>query len=753
MDLDATVVSFFNTLDTTSYEAAILTTTGNLSKHQDYSYLAARLLAEQLVIKLRDSGNYKDKNTYFKHYIESAIKSGKLNPKLATSFDLKRLNDAFNFTHVDNFHYIGLKTLVDRYLIRDNNNIIIELPQAFFMRIAMGVSYNDGTKEECTNNAIKYYRVMSSFEYMPSTPTLFNSGTAHPQLSSCFVSSVEDSIDGIFGELKDVAHISKHSGGIGLDWTDIRSSDSKVLGIDGKSQGIVPFMKIFNDTLLAVNQGGKRRGAGVAYIETWHKDIYQFLELRKNTGDDRLRCHDMNTAHWIPDLFMERVKNHQKWTLFDPNEVKLAGYELHMAVGDDFKALYEKAESDKRLRSATQVLAVDLWQKMLISLFETGHPWITFKDTFNLRNPSKSQGVIKSSNLCTEIGLNTSNHELAVCNLGSINVTKMVINQEINSIKLQYVVSVAVRMLNAVIDYNALPVGRGKLSNKKYRPIGLGLMGFHTMLQQNKLSYEDPSALKLSSKLSELIQYYATSESIELAKENGPYPAFKGSSWDDGKLTHETIEEVRGNKDGSFKYYTNEIPLKFYEGIKADIKEFGIYNSTLTAIAPTATIANICGVSQSIEPHYSNLYTKVNLSGEFVHINAELVSELTELGKWDAESFDILLENHGDAQYLSTKDVPQYVINRFKNAFQIDQIKLLKCTAARQRFTDQSISMNLYMNGSDGKQLSHLYTSAYNMMLKSTYYLRTKAATTINTHSSIRAIKCSIDDSSCEACQ
>lgn len=718
----------------------ILHFAGKVNEDPIFSKIASRLLAYKLK---EDTYKYLgcNKTTYFRTFISYATKEGILTNNMLLDYDLDRLAKAIDVKRMSLFNYIGLKTLIDRYFIRDRNGIIIELPQTFFMRVAMGLAGGD------TDKAIEFYELMSTFDYMPSTPTLFNSGTMNPQLSSCFVSTVSDSIDGIFTNLKNNAHISKWSGGIGVDWTDVRATNSHIKGTNGASQGVIPFMKIMNDMLVAVNQGGKRRGAGVAYLEIWHKDYLQFLQLRKNTGDDRLRTHDMNTASWIPDLFMERVKTDGDWTLFDPKDV----CDLHELYGKHFDEKYTFLENDSSTKKV-KMKARTLFRQMLIAVFETGHPWFVFKDAFNHRNPQNHVGVIRSSNLCTEVGLNTSENEIAVCNLGSINVDNFVESGKVKRDDLEKAVTTAVHMLNRVIDINYHVVKEAKIANHYNRPIGLGIMGYHTMLQKNGISFSSDRAIKLGAEIMELIQYFAMKASCDMAKKRykGAYPTFSGSKWEK-QLTHQTYHEAINArpKNDNFVWNHNVISDENYEVLLKDIKKYGMVNSTLTAIAPTATISNITGVSQSIEPIYSNLFTKSNLSGEFQVMNSTLITDLKDQNLFTPDIVRKIQENGGSIQ--SIDEIPSQLKELYKTAFEVDHKQLLKGAAARQKYIDQAQSLNIYIESQNGDVLGDIYMDAYEMGLKSTYYLRTKAATNISsTTSTIKA--CALDEG-CESCQ
>lgn len=725
----------------------ILHFTSKINEHHQYSYVAARLLAEQLKQDVYDYW-LTNKHEYFIKYVNYGVANNLLDKRML-DYDLEKLNSSIKYDRMQLFNYIGLKTLVDRYLIRDKNGVIIELPQTFFMRVSMGHKLdNTENTDLATSEVINLYDEISCMRYMPSTPTLFNSGTTHPQLSSCFVSTIDDSLESIYAQLKNNAHISKYAGGIGTDWSNVRATGSYINGTQGASQGIIPFMKVYNDTLVAVNQGGKRRGSGVAYLEPWHADIYQFLAARKGTGDDRLRLHDMNTALWMPDLFFERVANDADWTLFDPAKVPY----LHTLYGHKFNKAYASAERNPD-KVHKKVKSRDLWKLILKTLHETGHPWITYKDTFNERNPQAHCGVIRSSNLCTEVGLNTSSSEIAVCNLGSINLTKFVHDSNIDVHMLKHTVDVAITALNNVVDLNYHIVPEAEKANKKHRAIGLGAMGFHTMLQQNGLNYSSDGASELNRTLSEYIQYYAMSRSCELARIYGPYDSYEGSTWQRGLLTHDTYEKLNKNRNlmrgHNLDYYTGKndlaIPNEYYSNLRAKIAAFGIRNSNLTAIAPTATISNICGVSQSYEPIYSNIYTKSNLSGEFMVINSEMVKHYEDNDIWNDDTRDTLYENNGESKG-----------DLFETAFHVDPFQIIKLAAARQKFIDQSQSVNLYFDDDlwKGDDLHDWYMTANSAGMKSTYYLRTKAASKIEYQKKNNESPtfCSMDDG-CESCQ
>ncbi|MDB4244427.1 ribonucleoside-diphosphate reductase subunit alpha, partial [Gammaproteobacteria bacterium] len=609
-----------------------------VEKEPNYSFVTARILMDQIrcealgFLGIADEASYHDMEKYYPKalsaYIEKGIELDILDPILRT-FDLNKLGDAIDHTRDNQFTYLGLQTLYDRYFIH-SDDVRYELPQVFFMRVAMGLAVEEDNREE---RAIEFYRLLSSFDYMSSTPTLFNSGTKRPQLSSCYLTTIPDDLDGIFGAMKDNALLSKWAGGLGNDWTSVRAMNSYIKGTNGKSQGIVPFLKVANDTAVAVNQGGKRKGAMCAYLETWHLDIEEFLELRKNTGDERRRTHDMNTANWVPDLFMKRVEQDKNWTLFSPGETP----ELHDLVGKAFEEKYEEYErkaASGEMDQSKSMPAKELWRKMLTMLFETGHPWITFKDACNLRSPQQHAGVIHSSNLCTEITLNTSADEIAVCNLGSVNLANHMKDGVLNEGKIKQTVSTAIRMLDNVININYYSVETARNSNLKHRPIGLGMMGFQDALYVQNIAYCSSDAVEFADKSMELISYHAIHASSELAKERGSYETFEGSLWSKGILPKDSIEILAENRGNEYLNVDRSETLD-WDTLRKKVLSDGMRNSNVMAIAPTATISNITGVTQSVEPTYQNLYVKSNLSGEFTIVNPHLVRKLKELDLWD----------------------------------------------------------------------------------------------------------------------
>ncbi|MCH1530900.1 MAG: ribonucleoside-diphosphate reductase subunit alpha, partial [Gammaproteobacteria bacterium] len=667
--------------------------------------------------------------------------------------------------------YLGLQTLYDRYFIHYQDTRY-ELPQIFFMRVAMGLAVEEDQKEE---RAIEFYRLLSSFDYMSSTPTLFNSGTLRPQLSSCYLTTIPDDLDGIFGAMKDNALLSKWAGGLGNDWSPVRALGSYIKGTNGKSQGVVPFLKVANDTAVAVNQGGKRKGAMCAYLETWHLDIEEFLDLRKNTGDDRRRTHDMNTANWVPDLFMKRVELDKNWTLFSPGETP----DLHDLTGLAFEKRYEEYEAlaaEGKMDQHKTIPAKDLWRKMLTMLFETGHPWITFKDACNLRSPQQHIGVIHSSNLCTEITLNTSNDEIAVCNLGSVNLPQHMKDGVLDQEKVKRTVTTALRMLDNVIDINYYSVDTAKNSNLKHRPVGMGLMGFQDALYMQDAPYCSDDAIEFADRSMEVISYYAIHASSELAKERGTYPSYDGSLWSQGIFPKDSIDILEKNRGSEFIKVDKSETLD-WEKLRAKVKKNGMRNSNVMAIAPTATISNITGVTQSIEPTYQNLYVKSNLSGEFTIVNPHLVRKLKALDLWDDVMINDLKYFEGSLSEISR--IPDDIKKLFSTAFEVEPQYIVESASRRQKWIDQAQSLNLYIGNANGKKLDLTYRMAWYSGLKTTYYLRSIAATTTEkstiNQGSLNAVSaqaesapevphelgapapvpeaCSLDDPDCEACQ
>jgi ribonucleoside-diphosphate reductase alpha chain len=709
--------------------APILAARTLVETEPNYSFVSARLLNDKLrrealsfVFDRPEQATQAEMATrygeYFAAYLSKGIEAELIDPELGR-FDLARIAAALKPERDLKFQYLGLQTLYDRYFLHVHG-ARFELPQAFFMRVAMGLALREIDREA---RAIEFYDLLSSFRFMASTPTLFNSGTLRPQLSSCFLTTISDDLDGIFKGIKDNALLAKYSGGLGNDWTPVRGLGAHIKGTNGQSQGVVPFLKVANDTAIAVNQGGKRKGAVCAYLETWHVDIEEFLDLRKNTGDDRRRTHDMNTANWIPDLFMERVEADGAWTLFSPDEVP----DLHDLYGPAFKSAYEAYERKAaagELRVSKTVRAVDLWRRMLTMLFETGHPWITFKDPCNIRSPQQHVGLVHSSNLCTEITLNTSRDEVAVCNLGSVNLVAHLGDNGLDLALLEATVDVAMRMLDNVIDINFYTIPEARRSNLRHRPVGLGLMGFADALQAQGIAYASDAAVEFADSSMEAISYFAIAASADLAEERGRYASFEGSLWSRGILPIDSLEllaETRAEID------IDRTQRLDWETLRERVKTVGMRNSNTMAIAPTATISNICGVSQSIEPGYQNLYVKSNMSGDFTVVNAGLVGELRARGLWDEVMVSDLKYFDGSVGQIDR--VPDDLKAVYATAFEIDASWLIKAASRRQKWIDQAQSLNLYLANPSGKALDALYRGAWKAGLKTTYYLRSRSAT------------------------
>ncbi len=709
------------------YKAAILATRTLIEKDPDYTYATARLLMHTIVREvLGQEVAHSDMDQHYADYFPQFIKKGVDNDLLderLLQFDLKRLGQALKADRDLKFDYLGLQTLYDRYFLHVRKQRI-ELPQAFFMRVAMGLSLDEIDREA---RAIEFYEVLSSFDFMSSTPTLFNSGTLRSQLSSCYLTTVPDHLDGIYESIKENALLSKFAGGLGNDWTRVRALGSHIKGTNGESQGVVPFLKVVNDTAVAVNQGGKRKGAVCTYLETWHLDIEEFLELRKNTGDDRRRTHDMNTANWIPDLFMRRVMEKGEWTLFSPSDVP----DLHDLFGSAFEKAYVAYEEKARrgeIKPSKTVQATDMWRKMLSMLFETGHPWITFKDACNVRSPQQHAGVVHSSNLCTEITLNTSDTETAVCNLGSVNLSQHLKDgpngKELDHDKLKRTITVAMRMLDNVIDINYYAVKKARDSNLRHRPVGLGVMSFQDSLYEMRIPYASQAAVEFADTSMEAICYYAYWASTELAKERGKYSSYKGSLWDRGLLPLDTLDMLAKERGGYVE--VDRSATLDWDALRKKIAQDGMRNSNCVAIAPTATISNIIGVDASIEPCFGNLSVKSNLSGEFTVINSYLVRDLKRLGLWD----DVMVMDlkHFDGSLRPIDRVPQEIKALYATAFEVEATWLVEAAARRQKWIDQAQSLNIYMAGASGKKLDETYKLAWLRGLKTTYYLRTSSA-------------------------
>ena len=766
--------------------ALLMAARTRIEQEPNYAYVTARLLLDSLRREalgfLGHGGSEATQaemqeryGEYFIDYIKRGAELELLSSEL-TRYDLARLGAALKPERDLNFNYLGLQTLYDRYFIHSEGTRF-ELPQAFFMRVAMGLAQNEIDREA---RAIEFYNLLSSFDFMSSTPTLFNSGTLRPQLSSCYLTTVPDELDGIYSAIKDNALLSKYAGGLGNDWTRVRGLGAHIKGTNGKSQGVVPFLKVANDTAVAVNQGGKRLGAVCAYLETWHIDIEEFLELRKNTGDDRRRTHDMNTANWVPDLFMKRVAEEQEWTLFSPSDTP----DLHDLTGAAFEKRYLEYEAKAERGEISlfkRLPASQLWRKMLSMLFETGHPWITFKDPCNIRYTNRHAGTVHSSNLCTEITLHTNDGEIAVCNLGSVNLAAH-INAEgvLDATKLQKTISTAMRMLDNVIDINYYSVPQARRSNLRHRPVGMGIMGFQDALYKLGISYASEAAVAFADQSMEMVSYYAIGASTDLAEERGVYSSYPGSLWSQGILPIDSVALVEQERGG---YLQQDRSLSMdWDSLRERVKTVGMRNSNTMAIAPTATISNICGVSQSIEPTYQNLFVKSNLSGEFTVVNPYLVAELKKHDLWDAVMINDLKYYDGSLQKIER--VPETIKQMYATAFELDARWLIEAASRRQKWIDQAQSLNLYLSEPSGKKLDNLYKFAWVRGLKTTYYLRTLGATHVEKSTAfdgkLNAVKneaaqgisletmavvstdmrsdkgpklCSIDDPTCEACQ
>ncbi len=693
----------------------------------NYSFVAARLL---LLLEYQEAIGHEtsferiktEYPIYFAAYIKQAIELELLSPDL-WEFDLNFLGNSLEAKRDVLFRYMGLQTLYDRYFIHWEEKRL-ELPQIFWMRVAMGLAKNEGAQKN--QRAVEFYNVLSTFRFVSSTPTLFNSGTLHSQLSSCFLTTVADDLQHIFKCIRDDAMLSKWSGGLGNDWTSVRAMGSRIKGTNGRSQGVIPFLKVANDTALAVNQGGKRQGAMCAYLEVWHLDIEEFLELRKNTGDDRRRTHDMHTANWIPDLFMKRVKTNGNWTLFTPSETP----DLHDLYGQAFEKRYEEYETmvkEGKIKYFKTVSAVQMWRRMLSMLFETGHPWVTWKDPANVRSPQDHAGVVHSSNLCTEILLNTSQKETAVCNLGSINLAAHTTPKGLSHELLKDTVDVAVRMLDNVIDINFYPTPEAQAANTRHRPVGLGIMSFQDALYVQDMSYASNEAIQFADESMEAISYYAIRASIQLAQERGPYSSYRGSKWDRGILPIDTLDLLEKER-GGYLHVDRSMTMD-WQIVRQELKKFGLRNSLIMAIAPTATIANIIGVTASIEPLYKNVFVKSNLSGEFTVINEHLVEDLKKLGLWDKEMRDDLKYFDGSVQEIVR--IPEKLKAKYATAFEIDYEWIIEAASRRQKWIDMGQSLNLYQAKPSGKKISDMYIFAWEKGLKTTYYLRSMGATRI----------------------
>src|SRR5690554_2341259 len=711
------------------HKALVMAARSRIEREPAYNQVAARLQLHQIRREVLGEEVAQDDmraryRTALVEFIQRGVDAELLDPRLA-QFDLDRLGEALDARRDLQFGYLGLQTLYDRYFLHVDEQRI-ELPQCFFMPLAMGLALDEADREA---RAIEFYEVLSRFEFMSSTPTLLNSGTWHPQLSSCYLTTVSDDLDGIFQAIKENALLQKFAGGLGNDWTPVRALGARIKGTNGKSQGVIPFLKVVNDTAVAVNQGGKRKGAVCGYLETWHLDIEEFLDLRKNTGDDRRRTHDMNTAHWIPDLFMKRVMENSEWTLFSPSDVP----DLHDKFGQAFEEAYTEYERRADLgeiKLFKRIPAVQLWRRMLSMLFETGHPWITFKDACNVRSPQQHVGVVHSSNLCTEITLNTSDTEIAVCNLGSVNLAAHMKTDAdggytLDHDKLQRTIETAMRMLDNVIDINYYAVPKARNANLRHRPVGLGVMGFQDCLQLMRVPFASDAAVEFSDRSMEAVCYFAYSASSKLAVERGAYSSFKGSLWDRGILPQDTLALLREQRGGYVE--VDDSSTLDWDALRAHIRQHGMRNSNCIAIAPTATISNIVGVSPCIEPNYRNLYVKSNLSGEFTVVNDHLVRDLKSRKLWDEVMVADL--KYFDGSLARIDRIPDELRELYATAFEVDPTWVVECAARRSKWIDQAQSLNIFMAGVSGKKLDDIYKLAWVRGLKTTYYLRSIGAT------------------------
>jgi ribonucleoside-diphosphate reductase alpha chain len=767
--VEQAIRDLYDGISSKEVRGALVLSARSLIEHEPaYNYVTARLLLEQIRSEVFGApvalNALADSHVeYFSEYIKLGIDAGLLDPRLA-QFDHAKLTASLDVSRDLQFGYLGLQTLYDRYFLHIEERRI-ELPQIFFMRVAMGLAINEIDREA---RAIEFYHVLSSFDFMSSTPTLFNSGTLHSQLSSCYLTTVSDDLDGIYQGIKENAMLQKFAGGLGNDWTPVRALGARIKGTNGKSQGVIPFLKVVNDTAVAVNQGGKRKGAVCAYLETWHLDIEEFLDLRKNTGDDRRRTHDMNTSNWIPDLFMKRVMENGEWTLFSPSDVP----DLHDLYGQAFEAAYteyERRAERGEIKLYKRVPAMQLWRKMLSMLFETGHPWITFKDPCNIRSPQQHVGVVHSSNLCTEITLNTSDSEIAVCNLGSVNLMAHLKQENgtlaLDKSKLESTINVAMRMLDNVVEINYYAVGKARNSNLRHRPVGLGIMGFQDALHAMRIPYASEAAIEFADRAMETVCFCAYWASANLAEERGSYSTFRGSLWDQGILPLDTLDMLERERGGHVE--VNLDSTLDWDGLRERIRSVGMRNSNCVAIAPTATISNIVGVSASIEPEYQNLYVKSNLSGEFTIVNESLVNDLKALGLWDEVMVADL--KYYDGSLTAIERIPAELKSLYATAFEVDPTWLVEAAARRQKWIDQAQSLNLYFAAPSGKKLNDIYLMAWQRGLKTTYYLRSLGATAAEKSTGqggeLNAVSshvppspdmpniCAIDNPDCESCQ
>ncbi|NQY31586.1 MAG: ribonucleoside-diphosphate reductase subunit alpha [Coraliomargarita sp.] len=713
----------------------ILNAKALIERDADFARFAGRILLSYIYEEVLDWDIVEDgveqlKEAHrrgLKKYLKRAIEIERVNPKLL-DFDLEKLGAALDPSADLDFDYLGVQTLYDRYLIVDKTakrHVRLEVPQYFWIRVAMGLFHAEKTDRE--DYVISLYNLYKSRRFCSSTPTLFNSGTLHSQLSSCYLYKVDDSIESIMHRgIADNAFLSKWAGGLGGSWTSVRGTGGFIKGTNGESQGVIPFLKLHNDQLVAVNQGGKRRGSGCAYLETWHNDIHDFLELRKNTGDDRRRTHDMNTANWIPDLFMKRMEARQDWTLFHSNETP----DLHELYGKAFEDRYceYEAMAERGEIFGKKLPAIELWKGMLRMIFETGHPWITFKDPCNLRSPQDHTGVIHSSNLCTEITLNTSDEETAVCNLGSVVLDSHLDKDgNLDHEKLRETIHIAVRALDNVIDINFYPTEAAKTANSRHRPIGLGIMGLQNALFVKDISFASQAAVDFNDEFMEAIAYYAYEASSDLAAAHGTYSTYKGSKWDRGMMPQDTLDLLESERGE--EVVVPRAGKMDWKPLREKIAKQGMRNSNVLAIAPTATISNIMGTSPCIEPTYKNLFVKSNLSGDFIVLNGHLVHDLKKRGLWTAEMRDQL--KYFDGELDSIDGIPDDIREKYKTAFTVEYQYFIDAAARRQKWIDQSQSVNLFLAEPDIKTLSHMYRDAWRKGLKTTYYLRTLGASNI----------------------
>lgn len=764
-------------------ELSVMTAKNFIERDACYSEITARLFLQSLYkIVIGKNTDWNNLETAycesFKENLRLGVECGRLVPALL-EYDLDRITGFMQIKRDRELGYLGLQTLYDRYFIRDiATDRCLETPQGFWMRVAMGLAISEDRREE---RAAEFYEVLSTLRYVCSTPTLFHSGTPHPQLSSCYLTTIEDDLNHIFKSYADNAQLSKWSGGLGNDWTGVRATGALIKSTGVNSQGVIPFLKIANDTTVAINRSGKRRGATCAYLETWHYDIEDFLDLRRNTGDERRRTHDMNTANWIPDLFIKRVMDDAQWTLFSPDETP----DLHDRYGRAFEEAYieyERKAEEGQIRLFKKVRAMDLWKKMITRLFETGHPWITFKDPCNIRSPQNHAGVVHSSNLCTEITLNTSSEETAVCNLGSVNLSRHIERGQLNRDMIAATVNTAMRMLDNVIDINFYPTPEARTANLRHRAVGLGIMGFQDSLYRLNIDFDSERASDFADECMELISYHAISGSAELARGRGAYESYPGSKWDRGIFPQDSLDLLERERG---------IPIEIDRRGKLDwgpvreaVANHGMRNSNCLAIAPTATIANISGCYPSIEPIYRNLYVKSNMSGEFTIVNRYLVGDLKALGLWNQHMLEQIKARDGSVQGI--EDIPEHIRNKYKSAFEIESEWLIRHAARRGKWIDQSQSLNIFVTSTSGRKISDIYLYAWKMGLKTTYYLRTMAKSGIekstvsiahaysgaggngDRHADVPLTQqtvgelpdvsagdlvCSIDDPDCEACQ